>query len=174
MIGRYYNFKRHNDYGYSLIELVVVISIMAIMVGLMSLGISMMFSKDAEAAAKTIDDGLSEVRMLAMSKEGTYTFVLKLDDNKIEIQKGGSEYKTIDFKRKATVSVDGGNLSSAKTSGDFTVEFDKGNGSVKKLDNGLVTETTKVVEITVTAEKLTSKTSTVFLMPTTGRHYINK
>ena len=72
-------FNEKNDRGYSLVELIVVISIMAIMVGLLSLGISVMFSKDAEAVAKAIDDELSEARMLSMSKSGKFEMVLHID-----------------------------------------------------------------------------------------------
>lgn len=168
------NFNKDENAGYSLIELIVVISIMAVMVGLASVGISLMFSKDAEYAAKVIDDELSETRMLSMSRDGTFVMYLDIDNNSIEIKRiiGATteSYKTIDINRSATYVVAYGGTS--KSSGTVSFEFDKANGSVKKV--GGAGFTSGVCTITSTSTKLSSKQATVDLIAATGRHYVRK
>ena len=168
-------FNEKNDRGYSLVELIVVISIMAIMVGLLSLGISVMFSKDAEAVAKAIDDELSEARMLSMSKSGKFEMVLHIDGgdppvNTIVIKRDDVLYKTVTLKKGASLTVSYG--SESKNSGDIAFEFDKGNGSVKNI--GGAAFTSGVCTITATSTRLSSKTATVDLVAATGRHYLRK
>ncbi len=168
--------KSNNDSGYSLVELIVVIAIMAVMVGVVSIGISLIFSRDAEAVAKTIDDELSEARMLAMSRDGEFELVIHIDssdpdNNSIIINKDGSMYKTTAMKKRATISVSGGGLASDVTDGDVKIIFDKGNGSVKTINGGT---SSGVCQIEATGARLTSKKSTVNLVAATGRHYVNK
>ena len=168
--------KSNMDSGYSLVELIVVIAIMAIMVGLLSIGITLMFSRDAEAVAKTIDDELSETRMLAMSRDGDFEFVLHIDssdpsNNNIIINRDSSVYKTVAMKKRATINVSGGGVASPITSGDVKIVFDKGNGSVKKINDATASG---VCLIEATAARLTSKKSTVSLVVATGRHYVGK
>ncbi len=167
--------KNNNDDGYSLVELIVVIAILAIMTGVVSLGISLMFSRDAESVAKTIDDELSEARMLAMSREGKFEMIIHIDKsnpsaNTVVIKKDGAEYKTVSMKKNASIKISGGGISSAKDNGDVKIEFDKGNGSAK-IEGEITSE---VCLIEATATRLSSKKSTVTLVPTTGRHYIGK
>ena len=169
-------YKTKDDRGISLVELIVVISIMAVMIGFLSWGVSLMFSKDAEYVAKVIDDELSETRMLSMSKAGDFQMILHIDnrdvgDSSIEIQKDSSEYKTVPIKKKSVIKVRyGGNTipSDDSTPVDVTVVFDKGNGSVK------APMTTDICTITVTSKKLTSQTVMVDLAAASGRHYIRK
>ncbi|MCR5591431.1 MAG: type II secretion system GspH family protein [Lachnospiraceae bacterium] len=168
-------YKPDKNAGYSLIELIVIISIMAVMVGILSFGLSLMFSRDAEYVAKTIDDELAEVRMLSMSKDGVFVMKLHIDSdpsqNKIVIERGGAEYKTVDIKKSASLKVNYG--TEEKTSGDVKFEFDKANGSVKAID-GDPDNAVGVCTITATSSKLSSKTAMVDLVATTGRHYVRK
>ena len=168
--------KVNKDAGISLIELIVVISIMAIMVGLISISISLMFSRDAEAVAKTIDDELTEVRMLSMSRAGR--FVLKIDpaENEVQIIKVGvtPAYKTVKFKKGATLSVIQPSGTETPITTGFTVEFDKGDGRVINIKINNSDATAGVYKIKATAKRLTTKTSTVTLVTATGRHYLDK
>ncbi len=77
--GRRVNNRTKDNRGISLVELIVVIAIMAVVVGAASLGLGMMFSRDANYVAVRIDDALSETRTLSMSKEGTFTCVIHID-----------------------------------------------------------------------------------------------
>lgn len=168
--------KKIDDYGYSLVELVVVIAIMAIIVGIASIGISLMFSRDAEAVARTIDDELSEARVLAMSRDGEFELVLHIDsgepsNNSIVINRDGNPYKSVNMNKKVSLNVSGGGIVSAITNGDVKIIFDKGNGSVKSINGN---PSSGVCLIEATATRLTSKKSTVSLVAATGRHYVGK
>lgn len=168
--------KENRDFGYSLVELIVVISIMAIMTGLLSVGISLMFSRDAESVAKTIDDELTEVRMLSMSRDGNYELVINIDastpsNNSVDIKKDGSVFKNVKMKKNASITVSGGGLASTVTNGTVSIVFDKGNGSVKTINTN---PSSGVCEILATSTRLSSKSSTVNLVTTTGRHYLTK
>lgn len=67
-----------NNKGFSLIELVVVVAIMALMVGVMSLSMSLLFGTEAHSAAEKISAQLSEVKTGSMSRyseDVTVTYV---------------------------------------------------------------------------------------------------
>ena len=166
--------------GMSLVELIVVISIMAVMTGLLSLGVSMMFSRDSNYVAVRIDDALTETRMCSMSKDGTFTFDLHIDSGDpkgsyVQIMQsvsGGApvEYKKILLDKKVNISVlgDGSDLSLS----DVSVEFDKSKGNVKKI-NGSVT-IHDVYTFRITPQNSVSKIKDITLISTTGRHYTEK
>ena len=188
--GRRVRNRIADNCGVTLVELVVVISIMAVMVGLMSLGIGIMFTRDASYVAVRIDDELAETRMMSMSKSGVFIFELCIDDSdpytgseitiynatyndagEISPEASWTKYKKtlLDKSVKITVS-DGGSYS--KTSGKIRIIFDKAKGSVKSFDGS--SGAGKAFTFTVTSQKNTSKTQTVTLVGNTGRHYTEK
>jgi len=173
--------------GYSLVEMVVVISIITIMVGVISTGISLMFSKDAESAAIIIDDALSRTRMLSMSQNGTFEMTIFCDkdgnykgDNKnyivikttdLSSSDPGYVEEIINFKTKAYI---GKNTSSFPQTNNTTIAiaFSKSNGSVVNIDGPV--STADIVEINCQAVKNSSKTAKVKLMTVSGRHVVEK
>ncbi len=176
-IGKKAKNKLSDNRGISLVELIAVISIMAVMVGLVSFSISVMFSRDASYVAKKIDDELSEARMYSMSKAGEFTFVLHIDSdtngNYVRIDKTISgvttPYKTVALDKSVTIAVSGTvSTPTPSASGNIEFVFDKANGCVKTV-NGSKGE--GVYSITITSAKNTSKVKTVTLVSTTGRHY---
>lgn len=180
IIGRAKN--RIGNKGYSLVELIVVIAIMAIMVGVTSLGIGMMFTRDANYVAVRIDDELTEARTLAMSRAGTFTYVLHADnsgsshkDGYIEIVGKDSDEnelynKKVLLDKSVTIATDGVSFDG---SDNIVIEFDKAKGSVKSI-NGTSPAPGAVYKFTVTSTKNSSKTKDVTLVATTGRHYTEK
>lgn len=191
--GRRVN-NRIEDNGYSLVEIIVVISIMAVMVGIMSFGIGMMFTRDADYVAVRIDDALSEARTLSMSKEGTFTCVIHIDPSDsgknakhtVQIyQTIGPDkdaatttlYKEMALDKSTSISVTGSNVSFV---------FGKSKGNVTRVGGApaSVTDVTKTVfegteasgvyEVTVTSTKNSSKIRKVSIVATTGRHYTDK
>lgn len=170
--------KETHNKGYSLVELIVVIAIMAVMVGVMSLGIGMMFTRDANYVAVRIDDMLTEARTASMSREGEFTYVLHIDDydpkkHYVEIDKTGETdpYKKVllDKSTSITVKDNAGNT----ISGDIKIVFDKANGSVKTVNGGKPASGT-VYTIKVVSNKNPSKNKDITLISTTGRHYTEK
>lgn len=149
---------------------------MAVMVGGAGLGLSLMFSKDAETVARQIDEGLTEARTAAMSRAGK--FVVQVSKNptsgEVEsvtiVQDDSSEYKKIEVQKSATVVFsDGAGISLDE----FEVQFDKSNGSVYHVgalsSNSMATS--KIYTIEVSAR---NKTSKINLITATGRHYLEK
>ncbi len=178
--GRRVNNQIADNSGVSLVELIIVISIMVIMTGVLSLGIGMIFSRDANYVAVRIDDALSETRTLSISKDGTFTCVLNIDSSTsgkgsiIQIMQtvGGvsSEYKRILLDKGVTITID---ADGADITADTIIfEFDKSKGSLKKVNNS---ETiSDVYTIEVTAKNNASKVKDVTLISATGRHYTDK
>lgn len=169
--------KETHNKGYSLVELIVVIAIMAVMVGVMSLGLGMMFTRDANYVAVRIDDMLTEARTASMSREGEFTYVLHIDSDPkkhyVEIDKTGETdpYKKVLLDKSVNITVkdNAGN----DLSGDIKIAFDKANGSVKSV-NGSSPVSGTVYTINVESTKNSSKTKDVTLVATTGRHYTEK
>ena len=169
--------NRIGNKGYSLVELIVVIAIMAVMVGVMSLGLGMMFTRDANYVAVRIDDMLTEARTASMSRAGTFTYSFHIDGSSpsnsyVKIDQttdtGTTEYKRIPLDKSVTVKVNGSDAN------DFSVVFDKAKGNVKTVVIDGTAKSELVYEIDVTSKKNTSKTKTVTLVTTTGRHYTEK
>lgn len=162
-------------------ELIVVISILAVMIGITSLGLSLMFTKDAAYVASKIDDELSETRMLSMSRDGRFTLELRIHSGEyskesvLVIKKDGSDYKTVilDKRVKLTVKGDGSEVAGAGET--FTVEFDKAKGCIKTVSvNGTATVIKGLYSIQVVSEKNASKVKDIMLISGTGRHYTEK
>lgn len=172
--------KTKDNRGISLVELIVVISIMAVLTGVLSLGVGMMFSRDANYVAVRIDDALTEARMCSMSKDGTFTFDLHIDSadpsgSYVQIMQsvsGGTptEYKKILLDKKVEIKVlgDGADLGASTVS----IEFDKSKGSVKKVNGA--TGVKDVYTFNIKSKKNESKIKDVTLITTTGRHYTEK
>lgn len=192
--------RKLNNEGFSLVELLVVIAIMGVLLGVSSLGISMMFSRDAEAMTRKIDDELSEARMMSMSKPGTYFCILHIDSDPkkhyVEIMckkknssvPGGYETTSarkvnLDKSVKLDIFQNGAQQTTTGNASDNVIIFDKSNGSVKSLVIGATLSTfdpdspgssaSGIYKISVESTKNT-KTNAVNLVATTGRHYTDK
>ena len=171
IIGR---IKKDNS-GMSLLELIAVISIMTIIVGVSSLSIGLIFSRDAERSAVIIDDELTEARMLSMSKSGIITMCINTNTdptlNTIDIKQGGTIYKTVRIDKSVLISMAGSATSSPGSV--IIIEFDKSNGSVKSI-NGSPAVDNGLYEIQSQSQRGSSRTATVTLVANTGKHYIQK
>lgn len=171
-----------NNAGYSLVELIVIMGIIAAIIGVLSLSVSLIFSKDAEYTARTIDDELSDVRSLAMSLAGDFEYVLHVDATNpkgcyIEInvtQPGGTVVQRDKFELKKGVIITATNATGTSIidgSGNITFSFDKANGKVKTI-NGAAATSGDIYTIHIVAAKNSAKTEDVIVVPATGRHYI--
>lgn len=167
----------HNE-GYTLVELIVVIAIMAIVTGGLAIGISLMFSRDAQSVAVALDDELAEFRMLSMTKAGNYTMTVHTTsdfskDNKIVIddEDSATDPKEIPLDKKVKITVEqlnGTGTFSSSGGDDIEIVYDKGNGSVKTV-GGVPASGVYVFTIDTS-----NKTATVTLVAATGRHYTEK
>lgn len=74
-----------NNKGFSLIELIVVIAIMAVLVGVASLGIYTMVSGDTKRASKTISGEISSLRSSTLAIMGNWQYEIVNDDGTYKI-----------------------------------------------------------------------------------------
>lgn len=162
--------------GLSLIEVIVVIAIMAVMIGMTGIGISLMFSRDAEKCATAIEGGLDKARTYSMSKPGTWYIEVK------EESTDGNVYMTI---WRDDTPNDGDNyeiyeqenLGSRATlaSGTVKIWFNSASGSVNKVEeNGFLVDLSAVAITKIKLENSgnSSRSKTVNLVHVTGRHFL--
>lgn len=72
---------QQNNTGFSLVELVVVIAIMAILTGVISVGLSSLMGKQAQKCSKTIESSLNNIRIQTMARRSVTARLKKDGDN---------------------------------------------------------------------------------------------
>ena len=155
-----FNGKKLNSLGFSLVELLVVIAIMAVFTAIGGVGISMAVSRDAQKAAKIIDDSLETARLCAMSRVGDYTVEIDLPGKTISIAGEGEE----DLPKNVDIYVPG------ETVNVINIRFDKSTGKVAEiLFDGLAYPETV---LKITSENSTGKKATVVQVVNTGKHFV--
>lgn len=188
--------KKSKNAGFSLVELIVTISIASILVGGMSIGVSLVFSRDASRCATILNDALYSVRMDSMSRPGKYTLEIK-DNNAgsspsqyvaivtcekenpgsdptittetiyLEGESSANKIKTI----TASLRKAGGNVSLMTSPSDTVkITFDKSKGCV---NTGAETDFSEdgIVEFHIEPVR-GNRTSDVSLITSTGKHTI--
>ncbi len=181
--GRRVKNRIADDRGISLVELIVVISIMVVLTGVVSMGLGMMFSRDANYVAVRIDDTLTEARTMSMSREGDVTYTLHIDSDPagnytgsyVEIKRVDKDGNVLDDDRTAldksvTITATG---ATPDGSGNIVIVFNKAKGNVETV-NGSAAASGIVYTFDVVSRRNASSTRTVTLVPTTGRHYTDK
>ena len=175
-----------NNKGFSLIELIVIIAIMGVLVGGASLGIGLVFSKDAMKCATRLNDSIYDARANSMYKAGK--FELSIDNS------GSANVATISQTdltpaTSDTVYLDGEDSSKKTTiSAKFVTEavpagtaisfpvnltFDKAKGNVYYDADGNGTYDDGIIVFDITPLR-GNRTAKVQLVTTTGKHTIGE
>lgn len=173
-----------NNAGTTLLELIVVISIMAILTGGAAIGISLAFSQDASKCASKLNDAIYTARMYSMSKVGAYTLEVKKEDGEYVavINDGTNEVyheKISENGRIKNISFDlngsGDSISDTKVA---KIVFDKSKGNVKEYngkafttDGASGTNTDGLIVFTIEQSR-GDRIGTVTLVTSTGKHKI--
>ncbi len=152
---------RKNNMGFSLVELLVVLAIMAVMIGSAGIGISLASSRDAQKSAKTIDNALAMSRLCAMSREGEFVLKIDLPNHKLEVMGEGEEA----LPGKVDISVQG-----ISTVNELQIKFDKSTGKVSQILTDGIPYADGVLKIT--SENPNGKVATVVLVTNTGKHFV--
>jgi prepilin-type N-terminal cleavage/methylation domain-containing protein len=163
---------RRKNNGFSLIELIVVIAILAIVsTGLVSAFFSVS-GWQLKQTAITIDNGLKKTRVLALSRDDkAVSFELYKKDNDRYYMKAGGENETeiasaetaIQYVTESGVTV---TIDQTKV---LTLYFDRSSGAFQSISiNGI---DTYCKQITVTKG---DKTKTITLVPVTGKTKIEE
>lgn len=183
------NNTKNRNAGFSLIELIVTIAVASILVGTVSLGASLAFSKDASRCATILNDALYSVRMDSMSKPGIYTMVVKNSGSGsntkfvVEIDHDGDR-ETIYLEGDANADkiddivaefkVDGSVVQTQDIkSGELTITFDKSKGCVK-TGSGTDFSSDGVLQFYITSKRgsTANKNAYVSIITSTGKHTV--
>ena len=175
-----------NNKGFSLIELIVIIAIMGVLVGGASLGIGLVFSKDAMKCATRLNDSIYDARANSMYKAGKFelsidntgsanvatisqTDLTPVTSDTIYLDGVDSNKKTTISAKFVTEAVPAGTALSFPVN----LTFDKAKGNVYfdvdadgTYDDGII-----VFDITPLRGNRTAK---VQLVTTTGKHTIGE
>ena len=175
-----------NNKGFSLIELIVIIAIMGVLVGGASLGIGLVFSKDALKCATRLNDSIYDARANSMYKSGKFelsidnsgsanvatisqTDVTPIISDTVYLDGVDSNKKTTISAKFVTEAVPAGTAISFPVN----LTFDKAKGNVYfdvdadgTYDDGII-----VFDITPLRG---SRTAKVQLVTTTGKHTIGE
>ena len=171
--------KKYNN-GFSLIELIVIIAIMGVLVGGASLGISLVFSKDASKCATRLNDSIYDARANSMYKSGKFELIIDKSEDAYVATISQTDVTPVSSE---TVYLDGVDLSAKFVTEaepavtemrlPVTVTFDKSKGNVysvadadRAYDDGII-----VFDITPLRGNRTAK---VQLVTTTGKHTIGE
>ena len=175
-----------NNKGFSLIELIVIIAIMGVLVGGASLGIGLVFSKDAMKCATRLNDSIYDARANSMYKAGKFelsidntgsanvatvsqTDVTPIISDTVYLDGVDSNKKTTISAKFVTEAVPAGTALSFPVN----LTFDKAKGNVYfDVDaNGTYDDGIIVFDITPLRGNRTAK---VQLVTTTGKHTIGE
>lgn len=118
--------------GFSLVEIIVVVSIMSIMIGVIGYGLSLSSGKPAEECAKKLSAAISHGRTATMGKYRNVITVKKEDDGRLTV----TEDTYIKIYDDGTTPPDTSRRSSVVGAKNVTVKYKIGTGSYEELTNG--------------------------------------
>ncbi|MCH5265666.1 MAG: prepilin-type N-terminal cleavage/methylation domain-containing protein [Lachnospiraceae bacterium] len=156
---------KKNKQGFSLVELIIVIAIMAILTGLMGLGFGYLRTADSKGVAYGINSGLSDLKSRTMAKsEAVYMHLVERDGNYYlnytDSEDALSESEGLGEKIGSSaveVKCDGTEL---PAEGDVCF-------AIRRKD-GAFTKGPEKIEVTAT----NGSKYIVYLVKSTGRHYV--
>lgn len=184
-----------NNIGYSLVELLVVIAIMGVLVGGSSIGINLLFSKDAERCANKLNDAITNARAVTMSKEGDFIltittdasgqYVAKINGNSTTKDAEGNDVTNPVFeeiiylegdqgKKIESIKYNGTVIESGSALGAVTIVFDRTKGIIYKVNGSKSFPELLVFDIESRKGSGPNKYSKVQIVTGTGKHFIGE
>lgn len=154
--------------GFSLVELIIVIAIIAILIGLAGLGFGYMKSADAKGVTNGINSGLSELKSQNMAKNKPVYMNLYEYDGDWYIQYSENDTCTEDGSGKnigssqITVALDGTALAEGAS-----VSF-----GIRKKDGAFVAVNGSEPPAKIDVSSVNGSHYTIVLVKDTGKHYI--
>ena len=155
--------------GFTLIELIVVVTIMGIVAGLLGLSVSSINSTNAKRTSESINSLISKCRTGCLSREGNVYLVIYLDsdenivaeyyENDVVVSKDTFTGKGTSV--SYTTEISSTNTTLALEGQPLTLSFSRGTGSEKPQSDG-----SYCTAITFSS----NRTYTITLVPSTGNH----
>lgn len=84
--GKYKSRLYKNNNGYSLIELIIVIAIMAVLLGTIVYSVTMVFSANSKTCANNIQRAIADCKVTSMGKADAYMELWRDTDNNVYTQ----------------------------------------------------------------------------------------
>lgn len=161
--------QKQND-GMSLVEILIVVAILSVVVGMSGISISLLYSRDAERAAKSMNTMLEQSRMYCMSREGDFTFGMDTENSECSILPDGS---VEELPTRVTYTLASEGSYDISTNKRVEISFDKSTGRVDGISvDGTALNVKDVSLIEMQAENTGGKRATVVLVVATGKHYV--
>lgn len=181
---------RKDDRGFSLVELIITMGIMAILAGVTVFAVGYINTGKTKKASTALDNQLDYIQTETMTKKGTaylylyktadgiYTYVhttdttypdgftsrTQLDSN---LPSGGGR-KICDASVTGRVSTSGGDSYELSTGNMLKIGYDKSTGSIAYSNSGSVTETDFYNRISLEGKQHFQ----INMIKATGKHYI--
>ena len=168
--------KEKKREGFSLVELVIVITIMAILTGLLALGLGYMNTADAKGVSGKINSGFTELKSENMAKnDKSYMHLYRQDGTLYLYFSKDASFTNTSSKvgkdiggERVTVTLDGTTTGTTTIADGTVVTF-----SIRKKDGAFddngITALTDSPELKVSGG---GSEYTIILVKATGRHYI--
>ncbi len=131
-------FYKNND-GYSLIELIIVIAILAVIMGVAMFSVSMVFSANAKACANDIQRAIADCKVTTMGKADAYMEIYRDANGNLYSQMHVTQNGAVEdmepeklgsSKVTVTYTLDDGTTGELTAGGSrLTVKFDRASGS---------------------------------------------
>lgn len=122
---------KSNNKGFSLIEVIVIIAIMAVLTASSMSALTYLLRGDIKKATKTLYSSITSSRTSSMAKAGDWTFVVEHDGTSYVLRTmcDGVEYESeVLSYRVSSITIDGSPLTSIK--------FVKNTGAVSSINGG--------------------------------------
>lgn len=132
--------KKLNNKGFSLLELLIVVAIMAVVSGLIVVGINVLGSADSKKMSKTLYSDLNNLKTKTLTVNGNWYMIVRRDDNK--------QLRFETYKETVVYEDDGNGGKKEKERVQNLVEESKGGGRVNLKFYGIVDDEQTVCNIT--------------------------
>lgn len=166
--------KSNKNKGFSLIEIIVVIALMAIVTGATMSIYSWIKTQRIEKLTENISDCINDLRTACTSKDGEYMlYITKTNGEYIATiyKDGGTKYKETKLGSIGSIEVydTAGNKYSISSSNHLHIRFDKSTGGIKILE--IYDSGSKNVKGEIVI-KYSDRTRKIVISEITGKHYI--
>lgn len=168
--------KKKRNAGFSLVELMVVVAIIAVLIGVVSITYSIVGKANAKSYATTLKQAIATARSNTMGRvQNTYDLILTANaDGTVDVQVGQGGQKEQVANSKIPMDIYSGGMVVPMTPGlVFTVTFSKSDGHVTSMSFGSGSTFNNPGELCFQCGPDGGKHYTVHVVKQTGKVYMD-